>query len=371
MSITQGEALPDVTQTTTTTNTVPQYYTDHLTNLAKAGETAMAAKPTDMIAGLDALQTQGYAALPTAADAYKTGLTNATTTADQAAKGIDPNRISALMNPYTGNVVNEMARLSAENYKRNVLPGLQAGFVGSGSAGSKRYANAIGQSVADTQSNLTGQQYGALSAGYTQAQKAALDEATLKNQAALTQGKLAGQAQENALTSAGALTKAGAEKQAYQQSILNYPMVAATNASNLLKGITVPGTQEAKFVGPKAGLYQSSTLADIMGVLATLGAGTGKDGKGGILADNLTNYLKKTYGSIFGPPAGGTSTFPDGGGYNDDVVPGDGTTPVSDGGTPATDYSDFFVSNGYIDNGDGTYTSPDGSETFTADGTLI
>jgi len=373
MSITQGEALPDITQTTTTTNTVPDYYNNHLTDLAAAGKTAMDAKPTDMIAGLDALQTQGYAAVPAAADAYKPGLTNATATADQAAKGIDPNRISALMNPYTNNVVNEMARLSAQNYQRNVLPGLQAGFVGSGSAGSQRYANALGQSMADTQSNLTGQQYGALSAGYTQAQKAALDEASLKNQTAQTQGALAKQAQDEGLTGAGALTKAGAEKQAYQQSIINEPMVAAGNAAKLLQGVTVPGTQEAKFVGPKAGLYKQSDLANIMGVLTALGAGTGKDGLGGTVADNLTNYLKKTYGSIFGPPAGGGGAGGGGssGGGGGSSGGGGGSSGGGGGGGTTTDYSDFFVSNGFVDNGDGTFTSPDGSQTWDANGNLI
>jgi len=260
----------------------------------------MGAKPSEMIAGLDPYQTQAYTAIPEAADAYKTGLTNAAATADQAALGLDPNRINALMNPYTQNVTDEMARLSQQNMQRNILPGMKAGFVGTGGLGSLRYANAMGQSMADVQSNLTGQQYGALSSGYKQAQDVALQEAQLKNQAAQTQGKLAADAQSLGLTSAGALSKAGGEKQAYEQSILNYPMSAAAAASGLMKGYTVPNTQTSTFKGPKAGSYQTSDLANIMGVLTALGSGTGVGGAGTPLGTNLAGMGKGILGSLTG-----------------------------------------------------------------------
>jgi hypothetical protein len=86
-------------------------------------------------------------------------------TAAQAAQGITPERIQALMNPYTSNVVDEMGRLSQENVQRNLLPTMKAGFVGTGGLGGQRYANALGQSMSDIQAGLTGQQYGALSKG--------------------------------------------------------------------------------------------------------------------------------------------------------------------------------------------------------------
>ena len=300
MSITQGAPLPDITQTTTTADQAPDYYKNYLTGLSTAGQTAMNAPASSMIAGLDPLQQQGYAAVPGAATAYQPGLQQAQTTAGQAAAGLDPNRISALMNPYTANVTDEMARLSQQNMQRNIMPSMKAGFVGSGGLGSQRYANAMGQSMADVQSNLTGQQYGALSSGYTQAQNAAMQEAQLKNQAAQTQGALAGQAQTYGLTGAGALTKAGAEQQAYQQSILNEPMAAATAASGLMKNYTVPNTQTSTFVGPKAGSYQTSDLANVMGVLSMLGSGTGAGGTGTPLGTNLSNMGSAALRSLTG-----------------------------------------------------------------------
>ena len=224
------------------------------------------------------------------------------------------------------------------------MPSMKAGFVGSGGLGSQRYANAMGQSMADVQSNLTGQQYGALSSGYTAAQNAALQEAQLKNQAAQTQGTLAGQAQTLGLTGAGALSKAGAEKQAYQQSILNEPMAAATAAAGLMKGYTVPNTQTSTFVGPKAGSYQTSDLANITGVLSLLGSGTGANGTGTPLGTNLAGmgqgllkYLTggsgvtNTAGNVYaGTNASGTTVYynPNTGGY----VDGSGQTVAITGG---------------------------------------
>ena len=309
MSITQGAPLPDITQTTTTADQAPDYYKNYLTGLSTAGQTAMNAPASSMIAGLDPLQQQGYAAVPDAATAYQPGLQAAQTTAGQAAQGIDPNRISALMNPYTQNVTDEMARLSQQNMQRNIMPSMKAGFVGSGALGSQRYANAMGQSMADVQSNLTGQQYGALSSGYSQAQNAALQEAQLKNQAAQTQGTLAGQAQTYGLTGAGALSKAGADQQAYQQSILNEPMAAATAASGLMKGYTMPNTQTSTFVGPKAGSYQTSDLANVMGVLTALGSGTGVGGTGTPLGTSLAGMGKGILNSLTGTGTGSNTNL--------------------------------------------------------------
>jgi hypothetical protein len=272
MSITQGAPLPDIKTTETRTDNAPSYYTDYLSGLSTAGTEAMGRSPTQSVAGYDPLQVMGYNNLPAAATAGLPGITAAQNTAAQAAQGITPERIQALMNPYTSNVVDEMGRLSQQNVQRNLLPTMKAGFVGTGGLGSQRYANATGQAMADVQAGLTGQQYGALSQGYTQAMKGALDEASLLNQTAGTQGKLADAAQTEALTGAGALTKAGAERQSYQQSLLDQPLKTATNASGLMRGFTVPGSQTSTFTGPKAGSYQTSDLSNIMGVLSMLGA---------------------------------------------------------------------------------------------------
>ena len=293
MSIMQGAPLPDITTTETKTVSAPDYYTNYLTDLSQAGQTAMGRKPADMIAGYDPLQVLGYGQVEGAAGAYKPGLTAAGKTADTAAAGITPERLTALMNPYTQNVVDEMARLSQQNVQRNVLPMLKAGFVGGGGLGSRRYAGALGQSLADIQSSLTGQQYGALSKGYSEALRAALDEGNLLNQAARTQADIAGAEQSLGLTGAGALTKAGAERQKYEQSILDAPLKTATDASALMRGYTIPTTQTDVFKGPKGeGFYQKSDLDKILGIVGLIGAAQGASGKSAI-GTGLSSILGK------------------------------------------------------------------------------
>lgn len=298
MSFTQGEALPNITQTTTTADTAPKYYTDYLDNLTKIGKTATDRTAAQSVAGYDPLQTTGYGALETAVKAGEAGLDAAGLTAAEAAKGIQPDRIQALMNPYTQNVVNEMARLSQQNLQQTLLPSMKAGFVGTGGLGSQRYAGALGQSMADIQSGLTGQQYGALSKGYSEALKGALDEVNARNSAALAQQKIADSEQQQGIAGAQALTKAGAERQSYEQSLLDAPLKTATASSNLLRGYTQPQTRTETFVGPKAGLYQLSDLDKILGGLTTLGGVA--TGNGLNLVSNagtsLSNYLKGLLG---------------------------------------------------------------------------
>ena len=268
-SFTQGSALPNITTTQTKTSTAPGYYTDYLTDLSGAGTAAMSRPTSDMVAGYDPLQTQGYGALSTAATAYQPGLANATQTANLAARGMSPELISQFMNPYTQNVVNEMARQSQIALQKN-LPTLKAGFVGSGGLGSQRYAGALGQSLADVQSNLTTAQTGALSKGYEDALDAAYKQSGLYRDAATQQAALAAKEQELGLTGAGALTKAGAERQAYEQAKIDAPLKTATSAAGLLRGFQVPTSYTMKDVGPKTKDYYGSSVLNNIGTLTSV-----------------------------------------------------------------------------------------------------
>lgn len=270
-SFIQGGALPDITQTTTKTTEAPGYYTDYLSGLSEAGQTALGKSPDQLIAGYDPLQNTGYGQFESASGAYKPGLAQAQQYLGQGA-GVDQADINKFMNPYTTNVVNEMERLAQQNMQRNVLPSLKGSAVGLGDLGSRRYATALGQSAEDIQRNLTGQQYGALSAGYKQALDAALAEAGLQQKAAATEGDLAKMEQTLGLAGAEAMTKAGAERQAYEQAKIDAPLKQAANVAALMRGYQVPLDTTEKFVGPKAGLYQKSPFETISGLAALIGA---------------------------------------------------------------------------------------------------
>jgi hypothetical protein len=272
-SIFDTRANPDITKTTTTTNTAPAYYTNYLSGLSQAGQTAIS--NPNIVAPLTEMQQQGFAATPGAATAYRPGLSAAEATAGTAAAGAAP-QIQSFMSPYTTNVVDEMSRLQQQNIQRNLMPQLKAGFVGTGGLGSQRYAGAMGQTLADLQSNLTGQQFGALDKGYNSAVSAALNNTQQQNQAARTQGDLATSEQALGLTGAGALTKAGAEQQAYQQSLLDAPLKTATTAAQLMRGYTVPGSSTAATTGPETtNYYQGSPLAQTLGLASSIASGFG------------------------------------------------------------------------------------------------
>jgi hypothetical protein len=231
------------------------------------------------LAAQDPYQTQGYQDTATAADAYKTGLTNATTTAGNAASAMNPAGIQQFMNPYINNVTNEQARLANQNWQRNILPGLGGQFVGSGGFGGQRFASALGQAGAEFQSNLTGQQNKSLADAYKSALDASYNQGQLQNAVAQTQGTLAGKEQEYGLTGASALTKAGAAQQAYEQAKLDYPITNAQNAMKVLSGLTIP--QGKTVTGPGTqGQYQNSTLQNLAGLSSLIGsAGAGKVGE--------------------------------------------------------------------------------------------
>jgi len=344
MSVFDVYANPDVTQKDTTATTSPDYYTNLMSGLSSAGVQAM--QNPNQIAPLTAMQNTGYAQVPTAAGAYQPGLTTAEQTAKTAAAGAAP-QINSFMNPYTTNVVDEMARLQNQNVQRNVMPQLKAGFVGSGALGSQRYANAMGQTASDLQSNLTGQQYGALSAGYKSAVDQALQNVQNQTQAGQLQGNLAEKEQSLGLTGAGALTKAGGELQAYQQSLIDAPLKTATNASALLRGYQAPSTVTSTKTGPlSSAYYQGSPLSQTLGIGASIGAGLGTTKTTNPITGVVTetpNWLSKLWNSVKDPTAPAAPAID---------IPTTGGGITTPGTPPPPDVGGGY----YITNEDGTET---------------
>ena len=278
MAITQGDPLPDITKTTTTEQQAPDYYTDYLTDLSKAGETALDLTGADLIEGYDPLQTTGYGMVEDAAGSYGDLMDLAETTG-KTFGGIGATDVAAFFDPYQTGVLNELDRLSAQNVQRNLLPGLKAGFVGAGGAGGlggQRYADALGQSLADVELGLAGQRAGLMSKGYQDAIANAFKQAQEERQAAAAQGDLATLAQELGLTEASALTKFGAEEQALGQAEIEAPLKTAMNVAQLMRQYQIPTTTTEVEKGPKPGAYASSPFQDIGSILSVIGAYGGR-----------------------------------------------------------------------------------------------
>lgn len=238
MSLTQGNPLPDVT--TTTTATVPSWYTDTVTAGTNIAQNQMKKTAAEGLAGQDPLQLQGYAATAGAANSYIPGMNAAQYTAGQAGNAMNAAGIQQFMNPYINNVTNEQARLANQNWQRNVMPSLGGQFVGTGGFGGQRFASALGQAGADFQANLTGQQNKSMADAYQSALTGSYNQGQLQNAVAQTQGNLAGKEQELGLKGASALTAAGLAQQQYNQSVLDYPLTNALNSMKTLSGLTIP-----------------------------------------------------------------------------------------------------------------------------------
>jgi hypothetical protein len=174
------------------------------------------------------------------------------------------------MNPYTKSVVDEMARLQERNVQQSILPALQSIGVGSGGYGSQRQIQVGGQTLSDLQRNLLGQQTKALQEGYTQALGASQADLQRQMQSGQVLGGLGSQQQTAATTGLGTLSTLGGQEQALAQRMLDYPMTAASQYSQLLRGLTIPTGETKQTTGSTA--YSGSPLAQISGLLAALGA---------------------------------------------------------------------------------------------------
>lgn len=308
MSITTGSPLPNVTTTQTTSQDAPAYYDQLLSGLSSAGQTALAKTPNQLVAGLDPLQQQAYGMTADKAASYVPGMTGATTAASTAAQGITPEMIQGFMNPYTQNVNEELRRQADVNWTRNVMPALRGQFVSTGGAGGRRYAGALGQTLAETQADLLGAQNKNLNLGYQSALDAAAKNVDLINKGAITQADIASQMQGLGLKETGALQAAGANQQAYQQSLLDAPLKTAANVAPLLEKYKVPTTSTETYVGPKPGLYGSyysnSPLANLMSLGTFIGSATT-----GTAADKLASAGKSLY-SVYKNLTGSTPQGP-------------------------------------------------------------
>jgi hypothetical protein len=180
--------------------------------------------------------------------------------------------ISKFYNPYENAVVGGLATQSAQNVQRNLMPQLKAGFVGTGGLGGSRYANAMGQTMGDVNTALLQEQNKTRMAGYNTALDAAMKEAQLSNQASAALTGLGSAEQQAATTGLKTGADLGALEQAYKQAQINAPLTQATNVAQLMKGYTVPTTQEQVYKGP-GDAYQPSPLSQIASLGTLLASG--------------------------------------------------------------------------------------------------
>ena len=265
----QGDPLPDVTTTTESQATAPEFYTNYLQEIANLGQNAV---QQGGVAGFSPLQQQAFQMAPDVAFSGAGSMGAASQLLGQAGTTTVPDVIGDYMNPYTGAVVDEMGRLQQRNIQENVLPALGGAAVGTGQFGSRRQQQVTGNTMRDMQSDLLGRQYQALNQGYQQAGTMAGTDLSRALQSGQAFENL-GQAQQGlGLSGLKAMSDYGAQQQAMGQKMLDYPMAQTQAYSKLLQGYQIPTGSIQQKVGPEAGAYSNSPLSQISGLLAGLGS---------------------------------------------------------------------------------------------------
>ena len=266
----QGSLLPSTITTTEQQATAPEFYTNYLQDIANIGQNAVT---QGGVAGFGPLQQQAFQMAPEAAFAGAGTMGAGAQLAGQAGATTAPDVLSNYFNPFVSNVVNEMGRLQQQNIQRNILPALNAAGAGSGGFGSRRQAQVTGQTLADMQANLMGQQQGALATGYNQAMQNAQTDLSRALQSGQALGTIG--SQQNALAQSGlqALSTLGGQQQALGQKMLDMPMSQAKAFSDLMKGYTIPMGQVTQQVAPgQQGQFTNSPLSQIAGLGTMLAA---------------------------------------------------------------------------------------------------
>ena len=274
----QGDALPDVTTTTQTQATAPEFYTNYLQDIANLGQNAV---QQGGVAGFSPLQQQAFQMVPDVAFSGAGSMGAASQLMGQAGVTTMPDVVADYMNPYTSGVVDEMGRLQERSIRENILPNLGAAAVGSGQFGSRRQQQITGNSLRDMQSDLLGRQMQALQSGYTEAGKFAQGDLSRALQAGQGFENLGQAQQQLGLGGLKAMSEYGGQQQALGQKMLDYPMAQAQAFSQLMKQYPVPGGTVTQETGPKSGAYSNSPLAQISGLLAGLGAFMPRNKNGG------------------------------------------------------------------------------------------
>jgi len=264
-----GSPLPTVTTTTQKQQVLPEFYTNYMQDVANLGANAI---QQGGVAGFGPLQQQAFQMAPNAAFSGAQTAGDAASLLGAAGTTATPSMVNAYMNPYVSNVVNEMGRLQQQNIQRNVLPALAGAGVGTGSFGSSRQANARGQTLADMQANLTGQQYNALNTGYQNAMSAAGSDLNRQLQAGQGLGNVAQEQYNIGTGGLKTLSDLGAQQQQLGQKQLDYPMLQAQNLAKLFP-MSIPLGETAQTTSPATvSQLGQSPLAQITGLLSGLGS---------------------------------------------------------------------------------------------------
>jgi hypothetical protein len=256
----EGSAPTPGTSSTSTQVQLPEWYTQYTTDmLGRAQGVAnlpYAQYTGPRIAGFTPTEKTGFEMTKAAAGSYQPFLGQAGEALAGAGQTF-PEAVSAYMNPYTQNVVDQIAAQGVRQLQEKYLPAIGQEFIQAGQfnvgPGSTRMGEFGARALRDVQEAVLGEQAKALQAGYGQAADIFQSDAARKAQLAGTAADIAGMAQRYGLTGAGAVAGVGEKEREMGQANLNlayqdflkqegYPKEQIKFLSDVLQGVRLPQT---------------------------------------------------------------------------------------------------------------------------------
>src|SRR3990167_6699908 len=139
------------TKTSTTSSSLPAWYETYLQDLASRSRTeSMQPYPTyggQRVAPLTADQNAAYAMTRARIGQYQPYLEQGRSMIETAGGPFDQTEFNKYLSPYTGGVVDEIARLGTRNLSENLLPAVNTTFTGAGQPFGSRHADFTGRAV--------------------------------------------------------------------------------------------------------------------------------------------------------------------------------------------------------------------------------
>lgn len=171
-----------------------------------------------------------------------------------------PQHYKKYMNPYIESVIEQLSKVGGRTFKENILPQLEAQFVGLGQGRSTRHDELRARAMRDLEEGILREQQKALMSGYGEAGKQFQEEKLRQLEAGRREAELGRYAQAGQMGDIEQLLHAGQLEQAQAQNVLNearqeflrqayYPHQMLQQQMGLMQGIPQTGiTSQANYM---------------------------------------------------------------------------------------------------------------------------
>lgn len=270
----QGSPPPSVTGSVTSVTGFPDWYQELMrANIGNAVSTASQpyqAFPGQQVASITSPTQQSWANIQANQGIQTPSLNQASGALGSVAGGFNQTEYEKYRNPYTMDVVNNIAELGNRNLFENVLPGVNDTFTRSGQFGSTRHGDFTNRALRDSQEAISDAQNTALMQGTQNSMANYMQGQSNQISAGSQLGALGQIYQNTAIKDSAALGQIGSEQQAQNQKNLDvayqnfqnqnaYGQNQAAWLNSMIRGIAAPTQSTVTTTNPATSSQQGAS----------------------------------------------------------------------------------------------------------------